>query len=163
MHKAVLKNRFGNVRSTLGCRIERHELGLHVGRESGIRSRADIHSLMFPCAVNLDPIISDGYFGAGFFELLDHCGQRMGIAVCHSNFAFSHHGGNQEASDFDTVGNHAVSRSVKFFDAFDFHLRRSDALDLGTHLHQTVRQVSDFGFTGSVGEHGCAFGQNGGH
>jgi hypothetical protein len=59
VHEAVFKNGFGHLAGTLRHTVERHELGLHVGRKTGVFGGAKALRLEPP--VELHP---DAVFGA---------------------------------------------------------------------------------------------------
>ncbi len=56
MHEAVLEDILGDCPDTVGDAVQGRELGLHVGREPGIRHRADFDGARPRGHVQFDPV-----------------------------------------------------------------------------------------------------------
>ncbi len=86
-----------------------------------------------------------------------------GIAGGDVEVAAGERAGDDEGAGLDAVGNDAVARAVKFFDAADAQGRGARAFNVGAHFDEQRGQVRDLGLAGTVLHQGFALGEGGGH
>ncbi len=72
VHETIFENRFAHHCGTVGDGVDRHELGLHVGREGRVGRRADAHRREPPRCLEANRIALGDNFTAGIHQLVDH-------------------------------------------------------------------------------------------
>ena len=163
MHEAVFKDGFDDGRGALGDGIQRHELRLHVGGESGERRGADADSAWAPALYKPDMVVAARDFRACRFEFFEDGFEQVGAGVARGDVAAGNGGRDEMGAGFDTVRQGSVARRFEGAYAFDGEGGGADAADFRSHGVQAVGEVADFGLAGGVAEDGGAFGECGGH
>ncbi len=163
MHKAVLKNIFGDGRSALGLREQRHELRLHVSWEAGILLGRHIacgkwivphHPHRLAVGLNLD---------SNFLELRKQSIEVRRIAARDIEITASHSPGDDERSGLNSIRDNAVLRALQLAHARHANRGRARAFNLRSHFIEQRGQVGDFRLAGAILHDGLALGQRSGH
>ena len=138
------------------------ELGLHVGRESGVYGGGDLSALQ----------VTRRGDGNGGFSLLDgdsHLGQladdglqMLGDDVGQGNTAARSGYGAHIGAGFDHVGNNGVGATVQFLYAINVNFRCACTQNVSAAHIQEIGQGHDVGLSGGVTDDGSAFCQHGG-
>ena len=148
-------------------RVEHHELGLHVGGETGVFGGA---KTLRPQVRKCGPICAHAQTtGHGFnadasvAQFVDDGFQMVTTRVLQHHVATGGRDRAQEGARFNAVGHHAVRSTMQRGDTLDVDAAGAVAFDLRAHGNQQLGQVGNLGFLRRVFQHGFALGQGGGH
>ena len=163
MGEAVLIDRVDDRAGAVRDGEERHELGLHVGRETrigrgGDRDRSDPFR-----SPDADARLTDLNRCAGLLELGDGGIEVPGFDARRLHFPAGDRGGGQERAGLDTVRNHRRVGRIKPVPAGDHEPRRAHALDPRAHGREESRQRLDLGFARGIFDHRLPLGRRRGH
>ncbi len=160
MHEAVLENGFADHAGALGDRVERGELGLHVGGKTGVRRRDQVDCLRSPAAhVQLDAVAFQGDACTGFFKLIQNRIHGAGPRVDGTHSAAGHGGGNEKSAGFNPIGQDLVFVTLQPIPADHGNGIGAVAADFGAHADQALGQINHLRLLGGVFDQGGAFGQ----
>ena len=112
VHEAVLEDGLGDARGALGDRVERHELGLHVGREARVLGGAEALRLQAAAGAHADAVLDGSHVAAPASRSLSITASRWSARPWRSSDVAA--GGRhraQEGAGLDAVGHHLVRRS----------------------------------------------------
>ena len=163
VHKAVLKNRLRGPGCAMRNAVERHELRLHIGRETRVFGGAKPLRLQAPAGLDANAGRPRRDRCSGGNQLLDHRVQVVGATMLQDHVAPGGGYGAQKSAGFDAVGHHLVVAAVQCLDALDADSAGAVALDARAHGDQHLGQVWNFGLLRRVFQNGFAFGQSSGH
>jgi len=159
VHETVFKNRLGHLGEAFRDGVERHELGLHVGGEAGVFSRAERLRLQATMRLDADEAVARSDRGTRFAQLVDNRIEVIGAAMHQDDIAARCRHGAQKGTGFDTVRHHLVRAAVQALHALNADAVAAVALNARTHLDEHLGQVADFGLLRRVFENGFTFGQ----
>ena len=163
MHEAVFKNSFRDLGGALRHRVEGHELGLHVGRETRVFGGAKTLRAQPAVGLHPDAVSQWGDGNAGVAQLLNHRFQMLGAAVAQEHVAASGGHGAQKGAGLYAVSHHLVRGAVQPGHTLDADAAAAMAFDAGAHGDQHLGQVGDLRLLRGVFQDGFAVGQAGGH
>ena len=165
VHEAVFKNRFGHRGRALRNAVERHELRLHVGGETGVFGGAKALGLerSGACALHADTAFDRLHGGTGLAQFFDDGVEVVGTTVAQHHITTRGRHGTQKGAGLDAVGHHAVGATVQPLDALDANAAGAMAFNLCAHGDQHLGQVRNFRLLGGVFQHCLALGQRGSH
>ena len=119
MHEAVFKNGFGDDTGTFGHTRQRHELGLHVGGETGEGLRDGVKALYMAVGLHAYAAV----FHRDDATRLGECIQRglhvVGPGTFKEQVPAGHQGGDRVGTRFDAVRHHRVGAAVQLLDALN--------------------------------------------
>ena len=150
VHIAIFENRFFEEALAVSDAQHRHELGLHVGRETGIGRGRDRQRLQRLVGRNPHPGFGEFDHQPGRGETI---GDRQHVGRARPDQldrAAGDAGRTGVAAGLDPVGHHVIVAAVQPLDPVDHQVRRADPLDPGPHRRQQPAQVDDFGFARGV-------------
>src|SRR5690554_2469833 len=99
-------------------RIERHELGLHIGGKTGVRRGANIdRTRAAPFHIELYPAIAQRDFGSSLLELGQYRLKDIGPGVAYPYPTTRQGRSDQEGPGFDAVGHDVMVSPMQAFDA----------------------------------------------
>ena len=160
MHEAVFKNRLGNLSRAIRHAVKRHDLGLHIGGEAGVRLRADRHRLRAAVHRYMDPVRTRFNLSPRLADLVDHNRKRVRSDIGERHITLRRGRGRHEGTRLNAVGDHGVFRAVKRIAAVNHNGRRAVTLNLRAHRAQAVREIHHFRLTRGVFNHRAAFGED---
>ena len=163
VHETVFKNRLGHHASAVRHRIERHELRLHVGRETRIFGGAKRLRLHAAAGLNADEALARRDDGAGLAQLFNHRIQVIGAAVAQHHVAARCRNGTQKGAGLNAVGHYLVVAAMQAINALNMDAACAVAFDLRAHGNQHLGQVANLGLLRGVFKNRLALGQSGGH
>src|SRR5437899_5740924 len=115
MHETVLENGFGDRGSTLGDCVEHHQLCLHVGRKSRIRSGPDVDRLGPPRHGEGNRFAPGLQLSARLSKFFEYRLEGSGIRAAQGDAPSRRRGCGKEGSGLDAIGHDAVRRPVQPF------------------------------------------------
>ena len=140
MHEAVLEHRLDDVRCALGLGHQRHELRLHVGRESGMLASRDIDAAQRGrTAQDQGRIVRRLDQAACLAHFRDHRLEMLAAGAHQRQLAAGQCTCNEVGAGFDPVRDDGVLRPRQCVDAVHANSRRAGAFDAGSHLGQQIR------------------------
>jgi len=154
--EAVQVDGVGDGAGPVGNGAQRHDLRLHVGRESGERlgrrhERGGPHR-----SAHRDLALAGEHLAAGLLEHPQHDPRCAGSQFPIARLLPGDGGGREERGTLDAVGDDGGLDRPQVFHPADGQLPRADALDLGAALHQHLGERGDVGLDGHVVERGDA-------
>ena len=152
MHVAVLEDRLGQVAGAVGQAQHRHELRLHVGGKAGVGRGLQVDRARSPIVRHADAAVIGGHLRARGLQRGDGRGHLARIGAGQINLAAACHDRAGIAARLDTVGHHAIGRTVQPIDALDGQRVATDPVDMHAHRHQAVAQVDDLGLARRVAD-----------
>ena len=145
--------------------FERHELRLHVGRESRVRRGAEAHRLRPPGASHADRSRRPASMLAPASRSLSITASRWSArASLQQHVAAGRRHGAQEGAGLDAVGHDAVRGAVQALDALDADAARcrGPRSCAPMAISSSARSATSGSLRGVL-EHRLALGQRGGH
>mmetsp|Transcript_23898 Transcript_23898/g.43415 ORF Transcript_23898/g.43415 Transcript_23898/m.43415 type:complete len:260 (+) Transcript_23898:1597-2376(+) len=164
MHEPVLENLLFEDRNPL-CRTQkRHHLCLQIRGKARKGSRGHIHGLDPPIlARHLQAVRCFRHRDACRIQPFTERSNKVDAPAQQFDLAAAHGGSQHVSAQLDSVGDHAVGRTVQAVHALDGDGAGAIAIDLCAHRAQTGGKVHNLRLTGRVVDHGCALGQGRGH
>ena len=163
-HETVLKHVLGDEAGTIGHAFKHHELSLHIGGETRIRKRLDIHG-------NEPLTTTDSHAVLKALDLNAHLGHfcKRDIEMHRVETGNGHtlvgakSTGNDEGTSLNAVANRHMVGRVELLHAFNAHNMRTGINNLCAHVIEHVCQIDNLRLTGSVLNDGRALCLDGTH
>ena len=150
MHEAIFKNCFGNFTFTFRNNHHRHNLCLHIGRETGVRQSFNAYTFQSSITnythfinIFLNDCASFTQFGNQRFLVFRK-------NIIYDNIATGHSSSNHISTSFDTVGYNSVICTMKFLHPFNTDYISTCTTNLSTHFIQIASKSNDFRFFSCV-------------
>jgi len=99
----------------------------------------------------------------GFFELLQDCGQVLGITSLDVEIATRESTRDDEGSGLDAVGNNTMFGAAKFGHAFDLDGGGTCSFNFRSHGIEKRSEIGDLGLASAILHDGLAFGEGSCH
>ena len=159
VHKAVFKDRFADEGGALGNAVERHELRLHVGRESRVRVGTHINRLAARRRLECNLMRPTADLTTGFAQFIENSLEIICRSMRQAHAAARRRGGAQIGAGLDAIGHDSMRRAMQGINAFDDDAIGARTGNTRPHGEQAVGKVDDFRLTRGVFNHGFAFRQ----
>ena len=150
VHEAIFEDRLADDARAVGHRREHHDLRLHVGRKSRVRTRDHVDGAEALGPDHAQASGLDATLDAGLDELVDHRVHVLDGRVFEQHVPTRDRGRHGEGAGFDAIGEDRMIDPRQFIDAVDLDLDRAGPGHARAHLVEEQRELFDLGLARDV-------------